>query len=83
MYFPPLLSFLTQGPMHLTVGQGFGVILVLGMAVWSRRLAREVIAGNVHQKTKRFNKAMSGARMMIPASVTRIRFTSSGSDTRW
>src|SRR5437763_502503 len=42
-------------------------ILVLAMAVWSRRLARKVLAGNVQQSTKRFTKAMSFARMMIPA----------------
>src|SRR4051812_32720898 len=42
-------------------------ILVLGMAVWARRLARRVIGGNLLQSTKRFTKAMSGARMIIPA----------------
>ncbi len=30
-FFPPILWFLTQGPLHFSIPTGFGIILVLGM----------------------------------------------------
>lgn len=46
---------------------GVYALLVLFMGLWSRLLARRVSSANLQQNLRRFNRAMFGARLFVPA----------------
>src|SRR5207247_4349684 len=46
---------------------GVFVLLVLILGLWSRLLARVVRPGNLHRSMRRFSRAVSIVRMLIPA----------------
>ncbi len=61
---PALASFSATQILTLFLG-GFALI-VLFMGVWSRVLARYIVGHDLHLSTRRFNRAMYVAKLLIP-----------------
>lgn len=62
----PFSRAASDSPLNTALFLGFYALLVLTMGLWSRLLARSLSHRNLQRSLKRFNRAMFGARMIVP-----------------